>query len=501
MSVGDNRGQLMDQARASGRSDVQSLIAALTGAVGLLTGCASVPGGPALGIDQDLPPHFVAAPVSHGEIDERWWESFGEPTLNALVERAVFGNPSIDQAIARVRQARAEARRSGAELYPGVNATIGAVQGDGGDVRFDPDLLDLGVEVSWEVDLWGRLSAEQAAEQTEFVASAADLQAVRQLVAAETARTYFRAIEAQAQVELSRRALETYDELTRQLNLRVEAGVTAQSIAALAISDAESARAGLAQREEDYERLIRQLEILVGDYPGGAAAIAASLPDVPPMPATGVPAELVARRPDIRSARLAIEAAGYRVDAARASFLPSLTLTGSAGASAAAFANLFDPSVFLWSIAGRFLQPIFQGGRLRAQLDLRQGERDEAIGAYAETALQALFEVETTLAVDDDLADQERAFDRSAAAAEQAVELFGLRYRAGVDSFYNVLESQQRALDARSGYLAARRARLTNRIDLHLALGGGFEEALDAAVEAPIDDGGMGSGTVSEPGG
>lgn len=487
MCIDDDRGQLMDQARASGRIVGRSLIAALSGAAALLAGCASGPAGPPLAIDEELPPTFMAAPPSYGEIDERWWESFGEPTLNALVERAVLGNPTIDQAIARVRQARAEARRAGADLVPNVNATVGATQGEGNEISIDPDVFDAGIEISWEVDLWGRLSAAQAAEQREFVASAADLQAVRQLIAAETARTYFTAIEAQSQVELARRALETYDELTRQLNLRVERGVTAQSIASLAVSDSESARAGLEQREEDYERLIRRLEILVGDYPGGAAAIAASLPEIPPIPPTGVPAELVARRPDIRSARLAIEAAGYRVDSARASFLPSLTLTGSAGASAAAFANLFDPVSLLWSIAGRILQPIFQGGRLRAELDLRQGERDEAIGAYAETALQALFEVETALAVDDDLAAQEQAFDRSAAAAEQAVEIFGLRYRVGVDSFYNVLESQQRALDARSGYLAARRARLVNRIDLHLALGGGFEEAPETAVAAAVD--------------
>lgn len=442
----------------------------------LLAGCAPMANGERAPLPIDVPPSFSAADPGSAEIDGRWWESFGDLRLNALVERALARNPTIGQAIGRLRQARAQARLDRADLVPRVDATLGGSENDSGSALFTPDAYDLGVKASWEIDLWGRISAQSAASHSDFLASAADLQATRQLIVAETVRTYFAVIEAQAQVDLSTRVLGTYDELIRQLNLRVAAGVTPRSLSALAITDQQTARAGLEARRQDFERLIRRLEILVGDYPDGADDIAAMLPPVAPLPATGVPAELLDRRPDVRSARLALEAAGYRVQAAEASFLPSLTLTGSAGASAASFANLFDPAFFLWSIAGRLLQPIFQGGRLRAQLEFREGERDEAIEAYAEIALQALFETETALAVDGLLAEQEAAFDASAGAAEQATDISVLRFRAGVDSFFNVLESQQRALAARSGYLAARRARLFNRVDLHLALGGGLEE-------------------------
>jgi NodT family efflux transporter outer membrane factor (OMF) lipoprotein len=432
-----------------------------------------------------VPAEFTAtdstAPV---EIDGRWWESFGDPLLDAFIERALSGNPSIGQAIGRLRQARAAARIEESDLYPQAGATFGAEERGIDGAPSLPARFDLGVNVSWEADIWGRISSQSAAARAEYRASAADLQATRQLIAAETARTYLAVVEAQTQVELSTRVLSTYDELIRQLNLRVEAGVTPQSLAALAITDQQTARAGLEQRHEDYQRLIRRLEILVGDYPDGQDNLAAALPEVPPPPPAGVPAELLDRRPDVRSARHRIEAAGFRIDAAEASFLPSLTLTGSSGTSAASFANLFDPVTLIWSIAGRLLQPIFQGGRLRAQLEFREGERNEAIEAYAETALQALFEVETALAVDDILANQEDAFGRSAQAAEQATEISTLRYRAGIESFFNVLEAQQRALNARSAFLSARRARLFNRIDLHLAIGGGLEEEPEITLAA-----------------
>ena len=198
------------------------------------------------------------------------------------------------------------------------------------------------------------------------------------------------------------------------------------------------------------------------------------LPELAPSPPIGIPAGLVSRRPDVRAAQLGLEASGYRVAAARGAFLPQIVLTGSTGSSAERFAGLFASGFGLWSIGGMLIQPIFDGGRLAARLEQRKGERDEAIGRFAEVALQAMFETETALAADRDLAAREAAYLGSAQEAEQAVDIFTLRYQAGVDSFFNVLEVQQRALNARSAWLATRRERLANRIDLHLALGGGF---------------------------
>lgn len=171
-----------------------------------------------------------------------------------------------------------------------------------------------------------------------------------------------------------------------------------------------------------------------------------------------------------------MQAAGFRLTAGQRSFLPNLSLTGSAGLASSDLGDLLDGGSFIWSIAGALLQPIFQGGRLRAQVQALEGQREEAVEVYAETVLNALLEVETALAVEGYLAQRELALDSAASAAEGAVQIAFNRYREGIDPLLTVLESQQRALDSRSAYIAARRARLDNRINLHLALGGGFED-------------------------
>lgn len=446
-----------------------------------LPSCTVVSGVSPVDVQQNIPAEFATGSNISLETDQNWWTSFGDERLNALVAEAVLESPSIGQALARVEQARAAARVSRADGLPQVGAGFFARGIGGKGAGGVPDALDLNLNVSWEADLWGRISAQNAAARAEYLANAANLRAARQAVAAQTVRTYFAVIEAEQQVALSSRVLQTYDELTRQLNLRVNAGIDPLSLKTLVITDQQSARGGLEFRREGYQRLVRQLEIILRDYPDGQIAVAEALPALPAPPATGVPSELLARRPDVAAAELQLQAAGFRIDVAKRSFLPSLTLDGSAGTSAASFSNLFSGNFFIWSIAGQLLQPIFQGGRLRARLDQRKGERDEAIEAYAEVALQALFEAETALAIDSNLARREAAFLAAADAAEQSLDISTKRYRAGIEPFFNVLETQQRALNARSAYLATRRERLTNRVNLHLALGGGFEESGIAA--------------------
>ncbi len=442
-------------------------------AITLLSSCVSTP-KPVSDIASNAPPQFAAS-GQPGTIDTRWWDSFNDARLTVLVDEGVLESPAVGQALARLEQVRAQARISRADLLPQVGAGLGGTGRGGAGNAGIADTLDLSVNVSWEVDLWGRLSSLNAADRADYLASAANLRAARQAVAAQTTRTYFAVIEAEQQIALSSRVLETYGELTRQLNLRVEAGVSPLSSKTLVITDQQTARGGLEARQEDYKRLVRQLEIILRDYPDGKIDLAEALPALPPVPATGLPSELLARRPDVAAADLQLQAAGYRLDAAKRSFLPSLSLSGAAGSSAGSFANLFDSSFFIWSIAGQLLQPIFQGGRLRAQVDQREGEQDEALERYAEIALQALFEVETALAIDSNLAAREAAFLAAAEAAEQSLDISTKRYQAGIEPFFNVLETQQRALNARSAYLSTRRDRLFNRVDLHLALGGGFE--------------------------
>lgn len=456
----------------------------------LLGACASVKPEPAQ-TPFVLPANFTAADQAGSAPLDFWWRDFDDAQLDAFVDTALARNPGLAQALARSRMAEAQARLSRADQLPEVGLGAGVTRQrqnmpglDGENAAVIGNNYNAALDVSWELDLWGRLSALTASARADYLASAEQLRGVRQSVAAQAVQLYFEIVHAQAQVDLSTRTVESLREMARQINNRVDIGITSPADGMLADANLESARAGLEQRREALERSLRQLQILLGNYPSGNLTTAMELPAVPAAPSAGVPADLLARRPDVRAAELSLLSAGYQLGAAERSFLPSLSLTGSAGYSGSEFAELFNGSNLIWSIAGRALQPVFQGGRLVAQVDIAEGQRDEALSAYAETALTALSEVESALAVDALLTRREAALEASASSAEQAVRVSLNRYRQGIDPFLNVLESQQRALDGRSAQITARHARLENRIALHLALGGGFEDAPATAEPA-----------------
>lgn len=456
----------------------------------LLSGCA-LPERTPPQLEIPVPDQFEAGSSAPGEIGSKWWEGFGDPELDAHIERALSDSPAILQAIARTEQARALADLAGADQSPQVSLGFGAGRqkltleslgivvpsdagGAGTQTSYRINTFDLTGNVSWELDLWGRLSAQSAAAQADFLASEANLQSVRQSIAAQTARAYFAMIEASQQVAFARQVVDNAVEMERQISNRVRLGAAQPADGQLAIASLASANAKLAAREEILARAKRQFDVLLGDYPDGVVALADQLPALQSQPPAGLPAELLSRRPDILAAHLNLQAAGFRLDAAERSFLPSIELTGRAGTSSTQLSNLLDPDFFIWSIAGRLLQPIFQGGRLRAQFDLREGERNEALQLYADTVLNALGEVETALAVEEFLAEQEQELATAFAAASEAHRIARNRYDVGSDPLLNVLDAQNRMIEAQSALLVVRQARIDNRINLHLVLGGGF---------------------------
>jgi NodT family efflux transporter outer membrane factor (OMF) lipoprotein len=247
----------------------------------------------------------------------------------------------------------------------------------------------------------------------------------------------------------------------------------------LAVSNLAGAEALLQQRRQTLDSATLQLEVLLGRYPAGRIE-AVDLPPVPPSPPVGLPAQLIARRPDLVVAERQLAAALERVDSAKAALYPRISLTASGGLSSEDLKDLFSAERLLWTIAGNLVQPVFEGGRLRAQIAAGKGRSAEAAAVFAQRVLDALAEVETALRFDVLLADRESASQVAAEQASDAVEVSQNRYAQGVKSFIVVLESQRRALDASSAVLSVRRARTENRVDLFLALGGGFAHSMPA---------------------
>jgi NodT family efflux transporter outer membrane factor (OMF) lipoprotein len=434
-------------------------------------------------------PSAWTAPVDAGPADPVWWRQFGDPGLEAVVAEALEGNRDLRAASARIDAAAALARVSEADLRPTIGAGLDAnarkqnfigLPIPGAEDRvLSTRVTSYGVSVdtSWEADLWGRIRSSVSASLADAQAAAFETGAARLSVAAQAAKVWFALIEADQQVQLAEDTVASYRTTTEQVRDRYERGLRPPSDLRLTLSNLHTAEALLAQRREQFGRVARQLEVLLGRYPAGALAPPGQLPELPGEVPAGMPAEVMERRPDLQAAERRLAAADARLTANRRALYPRLALTGSGGIATNALRRLLDGDFAIWSLAGGLTQPLFQGGRLRAQVDVADAQTREALERYASQVLTAFGEVE--IALDAQAHMRERAA-RLAEAAEQAAaarELAEQRYASGLETVLGVLETQRRQLEAQSQLLAIRRLQLDTRVDLHLALGGDFTAA------------------------
>lgn len=460
----------------------------LSPALFLLAACVSAPERLQPEIQVSVPQSF-GTPAEPGSLELEWWDRFEDEQLPALIVLALESNYDLHAAVARLDRAAAEARIAGADLQPNVGVSVsggrqrqnfvGFPIGSGDGVPSATfDRAGLSLEASWEVDLWGRVRASARAAVAEWQASEADLAAARLSIAARTAKTWFAVLEARQQAALARESVESFRLSADQVRARYAMGLRDALDLRLALSNLAAAKALLELRGIQYDRATRQLEVLLGRYPDGSILEDHPPGDLPqtlePVPA-GLPAELLARRPDLLAAERRLAAADQRYRSARRALYPRLTLTASGGTASEALTDLLNGDFRVWSLLGGLTQPLFQGGRLRAGVRRADALSDEALARYVGRALAAFAEVESELAAEGRLARQERHLAQAALQLRAARELAEERYRTGVGFYLVVLESQSRALTAESELLATRRERLTRRIDLYLALGGGFE--------------------------
>ena len=461
--------------------------------VAVTVGCASAPpvGPPPL--DVAVPDTWTAADTSVGEVAPDWWTDFGDPGLSAAVETALEQNFDLVAAVARLDQAAADARAVSGALQPTVQASYTGSRRKQNFVGFpipgaEGRVLStvstnqgVSLDVSWEVDLWGRLRGDAQAALADLQRSAADLRGAQLSMAGQTVKAWFAIAEARQQVTLSEATVASFRASAEQVRNRFEAGIRPALDLRLALLNLSNAEALRDQRRQQLDGSARQLEVLLGRYAAGTVDEPSSLPDVTIDVPGGIPADLVARRPDLVAAERQVAAASARLGVARAERLPNITLTAATGTATDALRSLVDGDFSVWSFLGNVVAPLWQGGRLRAQTDRAEAQTAEVLANYANTALVAYAEVETALAAEAFLADRVGHLTNAVEQARGAERLAEERYRAGLDNYITVLDSQRSAVQAEGDLIASRRLRLENRVDLYLALGGGFEQ-----LEAPI---------------
>lgn len=453
-------------------------------------GCSALPTRQAQDIDLPLPAEWSVSSDAVQATQQNWVESFDDPLLNMLVERALTNNFDLKSVAARVDAAIAQARIDGAGLWPQLTFIPGyqhtQVRSTGfGSAQFS--VFEALFNLSWEVDVWGRIRAFREAAKQEAHAASADLQAARLSLAARVAQNYFALLEANLQTEVAEQSVADRGAIVSLVQGRFDRGLARGLDVRLALTDLANAKSHLAQAKNQVQLITRQLEILLGRYPTGALAGVVdttanasppsawqALPDPPSALPAGLPSELLARRPDLIATFTRLRAADARLESARKLLLPRITLTATGGTRDSALTDLVDPRSVVWNLFAGALQPLFTGGRIRGGIQLAEARVTEAFHRYQEVALNAFREVEQALATEEWLREQEKALREAVQQTEASQELALYSYRHGFIQILTLLDSYRSTLNAQSAHLAIQRQLLNNRINLYLALGGGF---------------------------
>lgn len=412
-----------------------------------------------------------------------WLSEFGSPALSRLVDQAISGNRDLRVAAARVEEARAQVRVAGAAMLPQVGGDFSASRNQrasgqrfvGLGTRDNRFLLT--ADIAWEMDFWGRLRDEKGAVIATAQAREAELHAARLSLAANTVKAAVTLAEAESQIRIAnenvRRRTLHLGVLEKQLDRGLDADRSALDVS-LSRADLARAESTLAARRREADAGRRSLETLLGSYPAGKESGLGELPTAQRRVPAGLPSEMLLRRPDLIAAERRLESALKDTSAARKAFLPSFRITANTGYSTQELAQLLTPESVVWAVAGAVAQNIFQGGRVLGTAEAARARYGRALEQYAADALVAFREVETALAAETFLSEQESALVRAVAEAETAVKLALGQYERGLSDVLTLLDAQQRVFDSNNSLIQVRAQRLRNRADLHLALGGDF---------------------------
>ena len=458
----------------------------------ILAACGTAPPQQRPDLRVEIADAWARSDSAAAETGGSWWERLGDPELTNLVTAALASNLDLQAAAARLRAANGQAKIAGAPLWPQVNAGGGGskrkqvfvgfpIPGDagGGPATSTSTTYGVSLDVSWEIDLWGRLSAGRAAAVADREGAQATYSGARQSLAAQTAKAWFALIEAQRQYNLSKITVENYTTTLSQVEDRYNRGIRPSLDLRLTRVDLATSRDQFHQRKLLLERASRQVEVILGKYPSGEMASGDDLPTITESVPSGIPSDILSRRPDLIAAERRLASRAMRHKEALRSRYPRISLTGSGGRTSEALSDLSSGDFTVWSFAANLLQPLFQGGRIQGNINFTKALEDEALAIYIGSIHRAFAEVENALASEEIL--QARETDLSIAATEAAAArtLSENRYRRGITDLITMLTAQRSAYLTESQLLSVRRQRLDARIDLHLVLGGDFQSRDD----------------------
>ncbi|MGH9388022.1 MAG: efflux transporter outer membrane subunit [Vicinamibacteria bacterium] len=427
-----------------------------------------------------------------------WWELFQDEELRRLITVALEENRDLKIAIERIEEARALYGISRSELYPQVDASAvgGALRFSDGTLTHTPEtsgdtdntkgLYSLGVGFSWELDFFGRIRRANEAERARLLATQEARRAVAITLVADVARAYVDLRDLDRRLEIARRTLESRREYVGLARDRFEGGVTPEVDWRQSEAEFFRVQSFVYEIEKRGAQKENELSLLLGRNPG-AVPRGRSVEDqpIPPEVPAGLPAALLERRPDVREAEQRLVSANARIGEAKAMLYPRISLTGSYGFASTDLSELLDGSSQSWNIFAGLLQPIFNAGKNKRRVEVRESQQRQAVYDYERTLLQALREVEDSLVGLQKSGEQRGSQQKRVEAERKVLELAELRYRGGVAAYLEVLDAQRSLFNAEIDETSSISEQVNSLIRLYKALGGGWPTSAEAPAPQP----------------
>ena len=461
-----------------------------------LVGCAEIISTKELSIAKSIPKYWENPLPESEQYTGAWWDSFQDTTLSRIFLDFQKSGPDILSISYRLKMAQQLVKINTVSKFPSVSAGLsgssrkqnlaafgfgndffGGGQGDGqsggnGVTSFTSENYGLNLSMQWELDIWGRLFNQRKAFVQDYESAQYELSYLKFSLQIQLMKLFYSAVESMNQYQLAMETVASVTELAEMVSSRYEKGLRSSLDLRLTQSSVSTAKALLENRHQVYLLTVRNLQAMLGQYPDGNYALSAVLPDSLPLVPAGIPADILERRPDIKSAIAKAKAASHRSAEAMRSFLPGIILTGSLGTSSTELSDILNQDYQIWSRGSNVNLPLFQGGRLISNLKMSRASLELAEVALVQSIIKAFSEVEQTLFAEKSNKILLASYEDSAEQAEAAYKLSIERYDSGLVDLIAVLDSQQRWFQARSQVLLAKKAKIDTRLNLILALGG-----------------------------
>jgi len=433
--------------------------------------------------DAEIPGAYRASTTPANWPSPTWWHGFASPDLDALIATARAGNFDLQAAAARIRQADAQLVIAGAALLPAATASASdqwsrtSLRRSAGAVgrATETRTFQFGPSASWELDLWGRVKAGRDGAAATALASRFDADAVALTVVTAVASTWFQALALQDRVDIARNNLDDAEQVLRAIQARAAAGTASLLDVSQQSALVANVRAQIPSLRSQLEQQVTALGLLLGRPPSSITVrpgtlTALALPDISP----GLPSALLARRPDIAAAEARLRTANANIRVARAAYFPTVSLTSSAGWQSLALGSLFGPGSAFANAAATASLPIFENGRISAQVAYNEALYDELVATYRSIIVQAFTDVENGTRAYQFATEQEDLVRQAVAVAHQAADIAREQVRAGTSDVVTALQTQTTLFNDLDLLAQVRLARFQALLSLYKALGGGW---------------------------